>query len=320
MAHDHQHGQDHSKEHDHNHGITSNSKIEKGLKLAIILTFIFFVVELIGGQISGSLSLLGDAGHMLRDVFALMLSLGAVSLARKLPSKTRTFGYHRIEVLAAFVNGLFLIIVSLWIFVEAFHRYVEPEPIESGIMFIVAVIGLAVNVIIAFALHGSEDLNVRSAFIHVLTDLLSSVGVIIASVWIYFTGQTIVDPIIGFGIAILILASSIKIIKESIHILLEFTPKDIDFDEVVKDIQSVEGVDDVNNVHLWSLCSHINVIDAHIITSSASLKDVQAIKLNIKEKLLKYNVRHATLEFECEACEECIGECLMDNKIKKMEH
>ena len=311
---------DHNHDHSHSHGPVNGNNIEKGLKFAIVLTFIFFVIEIFGGLVSRSLSLLGDAGHMLRDVFALMLSLGAVSLARKLPSKTRTFGYHRIEVFAAFVNGLFLIIISFWIFIEAFQRYFEPEPIESGIMFVVAVIGLVVNIIIAFKLHGSHDINVRSAFIHVLTDLISSVGVIVASVIIYFTGQTIIDPIVGFGIAIFILVSSIKIIRESVHILLEFTPPDIDFDEVVRDIQSVEGVDDVNNVHLWSLCSHINVIDAHIITSKASLKDVQIIKANIKNKLLKYNVRHATLEFECEACEECVGECVLENKVKVIEH
>ncbi len=318
--HDHSESHGHSHSHNHNHGIGGSGNIEKGLKFAIVLTFVFFVVEIIGGFMSSSLSLLGDAGHMLRDVFALMLSLGAVGLARKLPSKTKTFGYHRIEVFAAFINGIFLIIISFWIFIEAFQRYFDPEPIESGIMFIVAVIGLIVNIIIAFSLHGSDDLNVRSAFIHVLTDLISSVGVIIASVWIYFTGQTIVDPIVGFAIAIFILVSSIKIIRESVHILLEFTPPGIDFDDVVKDIQSVKGVEDVNNVHLWSLCSHINVVDAHVLTNASDLHEVEQISKDIKAKLQKYNVKHATLEFECEACDECQNGCVIDSKVKVMEH
>jgi len=204
-----------------------NNTIKKSLKIAIVLTFVFFVVEVIGALISGSLSLLGDAGHMFRDVFALFISLSAVNIAEKLPTKTKTFGYHRIEIFAAFVNGILLIGISGWIFWEAYQRFFAPKPIESATMFIVALIGLLVNLYVAFKLRGSHDINVKSAFLHVFTDTLSSVAVIFASIWIFFTNQTIIDPILGTGIAIFILFSAFTIMEDSIHILLEFTPKNI---------------------------------------------------------------------------------------------
>jgi len=166
-----------------------NNNVEKSLKIAIILTSIFFVVEIIGGLISGSLSLLGDAVHMFRDVFALLISLSAINLAKKLPSRTKTFGYHRVEIFASFLNGILLLVVSGWIFWEAYQRFFTPEPIESITMFVVALIGLLVNLYVASKLHGSHDLNVKSAFVHVLTDTLSSIAVIFASIWIFFTNQ-----------------------------------------------------------------------------------------------------------------------------------
>lgn len=290
-----------------------NNTIEKSLKIAIVLTSVFFVVEVIGGLISGSLSLLGDAGHMFRDVFALFISLGAINIAKKLPTKTKTFGYHRIEIFAAFVNGILLIGISGWIFGEAYPRFFTPKPIESTTMFIVASIGLLVNLYVAFKLHGSHDLNVRSAFMHVLTDTLSSVAVIFASVWIFFTNQTIVDPILGMAIAVLILFSASTVIRDAIRILLEFTPKDINFDDVIKYIENVKGVQGVHNVHLWSLCSNINVMDAHIFTTESNMVKIEKIKKEIKKGLEKYNIKHATLEFECEECTE-------NGKIKKVKH
>ena len=289
------------------------NNVEKSLKLAIILTSVFFVVEIVGGLISGSLSLVGDAGHMFRDVFALAVSLSAMHIAKNLPSRTKTFGYHRMEILAAFVNGILLLGISLWIFWEAYKRFFEPRPIESVTMFIVALIGLLVNLYVALKLHGSHDINVKSAFTHVLADTLSSVAVIFASVWIFFTGQTVIDPILGSLIAALILFSAFAIIKDSIYVLLGFAPKNVKFDNVVKDIERVKGVDSIHNVHLWSLCSNINVIDAHIFTSEPSMGKIEIIKQKIKKNLEKYSIRHATLEFECE-------ECVENHKIKKMRH
>ena len=281
-----------------------NNNVEKSLKVAIVLTSVFFVVEVTGGLISGSLSLLGDAGHMFRDVFALFISLSAINIAKKLPTKTKTFGYHRIEIFAAFVNGILLVGISGWIFWEAYLRFLAPEPIESTIMFIVALIGLAVNLYVALKLHGSHDLNVRSAFLHVVTDAVSSMAVIVASVVIFFTGEVMVDSIIGAIIGVIVLYSSIGLLKESVRILLEFRPEDVDFDKIVEMIEEIDGVAGVHNVHIWSLCSHINVFDAHIYTTEPDMSRIEEMKRSIKERLEKFNIKHSTREFECEECKE----------------
>jgi cobalt-zinc-cadmium efflux system protein len=278
---------------------------ERTLKIAISVTFIFFLIEAAGGFFSGSLSLLSDAGHMLRDVFALLLSLVAISVARRIASKDRTFGYHRVEIFAAFINGLVLIGISIGIFYEAVGRLSNPAPINSSIMFVVAAIGLGANLAVALKLQGSHDLNVRSAFLHVLSDTISSLAVLVAAVVITFTGQTISDPILSMAIAVVILGSSILIIRDTVSILLQFTPRGIDLDQVVKDIFSVKGVDGVHNVHLWTLCSNINILDAHIYSCERDVTAIEAIKQEVKRRLETYQVRHSTLEFECEACMDC---------------
>jgi len=290
-----------------------NNNIEKSLKIVIVLTFVFFVVEVAGALASGSLSLLGDAGHMFRDVFALILSLGAIRIARKLPTKTKTFGFHRIEIFAAFVNGIMLLGICGFILYEAYHRFYTPVAIESTTMLAVAVVGLLVNSYAACRLHGSHDLNVRSAFLHVLTDLISSVAVIIAAVLIFFTDKTIIDPLLSIAIALFILYSASRIIGDSVRILLEFTPKSVDFSEVVGDIEKVRGVRGVHNVHLWSLCSNINVIDAHVFTEETDPVEIEKIKIEIKKNLQKFDIKHTTLEFEYE-------ECADNEEIKELRH
>jgi len=286
---------------------------EKYLKIAILLTSFYFIVEVIGGFFSGSLSLLGDAGHMLRDVFSLLITLGAIRIAKRLPSKTKTFGYHRVEILAAFINGFLLIGISIWIFWEALKRFIEPLPVNSPIMFFTALIGLIVNLYVTLKLHGSDDLNIRASFLHVFTDTLASIAVIFASVWIFFTGFTIVDPIFGGVIAMFVLFSAFIVIRSALNILLEFTPKDIDFDSLIKDIEEIEGIEGIHNVHLWSLCSNLNVIDAHVFTSITDMGKIESLKAKIKKELEKFNIKHSTLEFECK-------ECSRKDRIEKIEH
>jgi len=276
---------------------------QRRLKLAILVTFIFFLVEVAGGLISGSLSLLGDAGHMLRDVFALLLSLAAMTIAQELPTTTRTFGWHRLEILAALLNGVLLMAVSAFVMLEAYGRLLNPVAVGSLTMGLVAFAGLVVNLVVATTLHGSHDLNVQSAFLHVLGDLISSVAVIVAAVWICLTGQTFVDPLLGVAISLIILATSLPLIRETLWILLEFTPKGIDPDEVVSELLSVEGVEDIHHVHLWSLCSEINLFEAHILTEEPDLRGLDGLKREIRARLAKYGVRHSTLEFEYEKCE-----------------
>jgi len=294
----------------HNHAPGDDKVCEarlpmRSLKIAIVLTAVIFLAEVIGGLVSGSLALLGDAAHMLQDVVALFLSLGAIIIAGRLPTTSRTFGYHRVEIGAAVVNGILLIGVSVMIVNEALARFSNPCPIDSSVMFGVAVIGLAANLAAMYVLHGSHDLNIRSAFLHVLGDTLSSVAVIIAAIWIAFTGQTFVDPLLSIAIAILILVSSFSLLREAFRILLQFAPRDVDTEEVIREIESVAGVDGVHNVHLWSLCSNINVLDAHVYSCEMDLHKLEAIKQEIKQRLEKYRIRHSTLEFECCECGDC---------------
>ena len=278
---------------------------QRSLKLAIVLTAVIFLAEVVGGLVSGSLALLGDATHMLQDVVALLLSLGAIIIAGRLPSPSRTFGYHRVEIGAAVVNGFLLIVVSLMIANEALARFSHPRPIDSTVMFGVAVIGLAANLAAMYVLHGSHDLNIRSAFLHVLGDTLSSVAVIAVAIWIAITGQTFVDPLLSIAIALLILVSSFSLLREAFRILLQFAPRDMDTEAVIRDIESVAGVDGVHNVHLWSLCSNINVLDAHVYSCETDVHRLESIKEEIKHRLEKYRFRHSTLEFECCECGDC---------------
>jgi cobalt-zinc-cadmium efflux system protein len=277
----------------------------KSMKIALFITSAFFLVEIAGGLLSGSLALISDAGHMFSDLLALVLSLGAMTLALQLPTKERTYGYHRAEIFAAFINSLLLIGVSAGIIWEADNRLLNPAPVEGGLMLIVACIGLAANLCVVFLLHGSHNLNVRSAFLHVVGDTVSSVAVIAAAVWITFTGQVIVDPILSVIIAVLIVISAARILHETIGILLQFTPKSVDFDAVVADMTAVKGVVGVHHVHLWSLCSDINVLDAHVYTCERDVEKIEQIKQEIKENLKKYRILHSTLEFECNECEAC---------------
>ncbi len=287
--------------------------IEKNLKLAIGLTFIFFLVEVAGSLVSGSLSLLSDAGHMFRDVFALLLTLSAIVISRQLPTEQRTFGTHRVEILAALLNGVILLGISLLIMWEAVHLLAQPRPVRSGVMLVVAIVGFAVNLFIAFRLHGSHDINVKSAFLHVLTDTLSSVAVIVAAVIIFFTGFVLVDPILSLVISFVILVSAALLIRDSARILLEFTPKGTDPKKIAKDIEAVEGVEGVHNMHIWSLCSNINALDAHILTKQDSMEKVEHIKSEIKKKLERHGISHSTLEFECR-------ECMVNGALARLDH
>ncbi len=277
--------------------------IENKFKVAIALTAAFFVVELVGGFMSGSLSLVGDAGHMFRDVFALVFSFSAMRLAKKPATKRKTYGYHRVKIIAALTNGILLLAISGWILWEAYQRISTPEPVKGITMLIVAAIGLAVNLYVMFQLYGSNDLNIRSAFFHVFADMLSSVAVIAAGIWILATGNTIVDPIIGIGIAVFILISAVSVINESLHILLQFTPKHIDIDKVVEEIKKIKNVRGVHDVHIWSLASDINMADAHVHVKEVNWCEFEKIKREIKKIMeIKFDIKHVTLEFECDGC------------------
>ncbi|MDH7593151.1 MAG: cation diffusion facilitator family transporter [Methanomicrobiales archaeon] len=285
-------------------GNPSDRTPKRSLQIAIALTSVIFLAEVIGGLISGSLSLLGDAAHMLQDMVALLLSLGAIIVAERLPTPTRTFGYHRVEIGAAVLNGILLVAISLFIVRQAVMRLLVPSPVASQIMLPVAVVGLFANIAAMQVLHGSHDLNVRSAFLHVMGDTLSSIAVILAAVWIALTGQTIVDPLLGLAIASVILASSYPLLRDAIGILLQFAPRDIDAEEVAREMESVEGVGGVHNLHLWSLCAHIHVLDAHVYSCETDVLRLEEIKAEMKERLKRFGIVYSTLEFEWVECED----------------
>lgn len=283
----------------------SDDDYERLLKRAIVITVVFFLVEIIGGFVSGSLSLLSDAGHMLVDGLSLGISLGAITIAHQLPSKGRTFGFHRIEILAALVNGVILLILSGWILLEAYRRFLHPSSVNSTVMLWVAAVGLIANLVIAYSLYGSHDLNIQGAFLHVLGDTLSSIAVVVGALLISITGLLIIDPLLSAIIVVVLLSSTVSLIWESVTILLQFTPRDVDFDAMVRDIESVEGVDGVHNIHIWALCSHINVFDGHIYSCERNVSRLEGIKKEVKERLGRYNIQHSTLEIECEECQDC---------------
>lgn len=272
------------------------------LRDGVLVTLIFFAVEVAGGYYSGSLSLISDGGHMFIDASALLLSLAAIRAARSLPTKERTYGLYRAEILAAFFNGIFLIIMSGWILYAAFSRLASPRPVDSTMMLLVALAGLVANTYIAYRLHGSRNLNIRSAFLHVVGDALTSFAVIIAAVWIAVTGQTAADPILSAVIAIVILISAARVLWESIAILLQFTPRDLDYDRVIREMESVPGVEGVHDVHIWSLSSSIFVLDAHVYSCERDVSRIDQIKRDIKKRLEGLGILHSTLEFECEEC------------------
>jgi cobalt-zinc-cadmium efflux system protein len=285
-------------------------------KYAIILTSLTLVAEVIGGIWTNSLALLSDAAHVFLDLFALLLSLGAIKLSAYPVSDTRTFGWHRAEVFASFVNGVSVFLIALGIFYEAWGRLFQPEEVKSLPMFIIAFIGLAMNLVAASALHSHshDDLNVHSAFLHVIGDAAASVGVIIGGLIMYYTGWFVLDAVISIGIGFVIFWGSWRVIRESVHILLEGVPRGMTTAQVSDAIRTVEGVNEVHHLNIWTICSHILALSAHIDVEP-DFKGKQAGVLRRIEELLfeKFHISHTTLQVECTLCIEA-------PVIKEMRH
>jgi cobalt-zinc-cadmium efflux system protein len=276
-------------------------------KYAIILTLLTFLAEVAGGIWTNSLALLSDAAHVFLDLFALFLSLAAIKLAAYPASDTRTFGWHRMEVFASFINGSSVFLIAIGIFYEAWGRLFQPEEVKSVPMFIIAAVGLVMNLVAAGALHqhSHDDLNVRSAFLHVIGDAAASVGVIIGGLVIYFTGWYVLDAVISVGIGGVIFWGSWRVIRESVHILLEGVPRGMSIAEVTETIRGVEGVNDVHHLNIWTICSHILALSAHI-DMEPEYKTSQAEVLRRVEDILleNYHISHTTLQVECTMCIE----------------
>jgi cobalt-zinc-cadmium efflux system protein len=263
---------------------------------------VFTVVEIVGGIWTDSLALLADAGHMLSDNFALGLALLAVTLARRPSTPRRTFGFQRAEILAAFVNGLVLVLVSAWIVWEAAQRIGDPPEILGGWMLVVALVGLTVNAAAAWILirSGRESLNVEAAFRHVVADLLGSVGVLVAAVVIVTTGWTLVDPLVSIGIALLIVASAWTILRDSTSILMEETPSELDTNTVADAIVGVEGVTSVHDLHVWRITSGFDALAAHVLVGRD--EDCHGRRRQIERVLHdRFGITHTTLQVDHDA-------------------
>ena len=292
---------------EHTHGTLSLiSTNQRRLLVALSITGLMTIVELAGGLISNSLALIGDAGHMFTDTLALGLSLFALNLARRPASQTKTYGYYRAEILAALVNGTILILVSGYIFYEAYHRFVEPPEVRGGLMLIVAAIGLAANVVGISVLRsaGSRNLNVKGAFLHMWSDTVSSLGVIAAGAIILLTGRTIADPIISIIIGILILRGAGGLVWESVNILLEAVPKNLDVSRINDAVRKIKGVRDIHDVHLWAITSGMYAMSCHLLIEDQKVSNCTQIVEEVNETLSqKFGISHSTVQLECEECE-----------------
>lgn len=301
--HDHPHDHEHAG-HGHSHGHGADAR---RLGTALVVTATFMVVEIIGGLVSGSLALLSDAGHMASDVAALALSLFAVRFARRPATPERTYGFYRVEILAAFVNAAALLLLTLWILWEAYGRLSDPPEVQGGVMLAVAVAGLVANLVSAAVLHGGQQdsLNVRGAFLHVLGDLLGSVGAIVASLLVLGTGWTVADPIVSALIGLLILRSAWGLLLDSLNVLLEGAPKGLDVRAVRATLGGVPGVRGVHDLHVWAITAGQPVLTAHVEVAGGA--DHAEVLVHARRVLReRHGLRHVTLQPEAEGqlCED----------------
>lgn len=291
------------QKHRHDHELRHLS-IQK-LWMALAVNFIFLIVEVIGGLASNSLALLADAGHMLTDVAALLLAIIVAHLAEQVPTPKRTFGLLRAEVFGAFLNGAALVIIVGMIFREAWHRFGHLQVIDAPLMLVIAVLGLGANAGSAWILYGHrhENVNIKGAYLHMLADTLGSLGAIGAGAVIWLTGWTLIDPLVSVIIGVLILVGSINLISETVHILLEGTPEDVDYDEVKRALEDMEHIKEIHDLHIWTISSGVPSLSGHVRLYSecsdtmhwqSCLKKAQTM---LRER---FGIVHSTLQFEPE--------------------
>jgi cobalt-zinc-cadmium efflux system protein len=298
--------------HVHAPASSANKKMQNVLRFSLVLTLAYVVVTFIAGLRAHSLALISEAGHNVSDALALLLSFVAVYFQSRPATDAKTFGYQRAGVLAAFVNATTLLVLSVWIAIEALHRLAAPEAVQPRLMMYVAAAGVLMNGLIAILLSRvNTDVNIRSALIHMLGDTLSTAAVIFGGAAILFTGATWIDPALSLIIAALILWSSLSIVRETLNILLEGTPKGISLPEIRSTLQQIAGVEDVHDLHVWSLGSQSHALATHVtiadIPPSESALILDEIKLTLRDK---FQVHHTTIQFENVECEVAHG-CIM---------
>ncbi len=274
--------------------------------MALVITAVMMIAEVIGGLLANSLALLSDAGHMLTDTLALALSFFAMKFAELPATERKTFGFYRLEILAALVNGVVLVIVSLYIGYHAYHRIINPQPVEGELMLGVAALGLFVNIAGAMFLikHKKTSLNIRGAYLHIVGDALSSLGVIVGGIIILYTGWNIVDPILSIIIALGIIIGAAALVMESVHILLESAPSHISVAAVAAEMEKIKGVREAYHVHLWTITSGMYAMSAHVLIDDQLVSKSREILDDIRRLLSdRFKIFHSTIQLECEKCD-----------------
>jgi cobalt-zinc-cadmium efflux system protein len=311
QRHDDYHNHGNADGHDHgDHGAYDlrQQSVEgrKDLLIALSITLLMMIAEAIGGLLSNSLALLSDAGHMLTDNLALLLSFFALKFATMPATEKRTFGFYRLEILAALINGIILALISLYIIYHAYLRITNPQRVEGTLMLIVASIGLIANVIGAVILmkHSHANLNIRGAYLHILGDALSSVGVVIGGIVILYTGWYLIDPILSILISLVIIYGSWVLVKESVSILLESVPAHINIETVAAEICKIRGVREAYHIHVWTITSGVYALSAHILIDDQLVSLSRDLIDNVRDLLAdKFKILHSTLQLECERCD-----------------
>lgn len=294
MEHNHNHGHDHTQDHTHNAN-------KKTLLISFIIIASYMVVEVIGGFLTNSLALLSDAGHMLSDAISLGIALMAFTLGEKAADYSKTYGYKRFEILAAVLNGVTLLIIAIYIFYEAIQRWQNPPEVASTGMLIIALIGLLINILVAWIMMRGgdveENLNMRGAYLHVISDMLGSIGAIVAALLIMFLDWGWADPLASVIVAALILRSGYYVSKSGLHILMEGTPANVNIEEVIHIIQNTAGVESVHDLHVWSITSSLNALSCHaVVDKQMSIAESESLLQQIESDLCRQNIHHVTIQ------------------------
>ncbi|WP_045508295.1 cation diffusion facilitator family transporter [Bacillus amyloliquefaciens] len=287
----------------HNHTDGSNKKV---LLISFILITGYMIIEAIGGFLTNSLALLSDAGHMLSDSISLMIALIAFKLAEKKASHNKTFGYKRFEILAAVINGVALILISLYIIYEAIKRFSHPPEVATTGMLVISIIGLAVNILVAWIMLNGGDtknnLNIKGAYLHVISDMLGSIGAILAAILIIFFGWGWADPLASVIVAVLVLRSGYNVTKDAIHVLMEGTPENIDVTDIIHTIEETEGIQNIHDLHIWSITSGLNALSCHaVVDDQLTISESERILRKIEHELEHKGITHVTIQMETAA-------------------
>ncbi|UHA60862.1 cation diffusion facilitator family transporter [Metabacillus litoralis] len=292
-------GNDHG--HDHSHGAN-----KKTLLISFILITSYMVIEAIGGYITNSLALLSDAGHMLSDAISLGVALLAFTLGEKTANYSKTYGYKRFEILAAVLNGVTLVLIAIYIFYEAIQRFLNPPEVASTGMLIIAIIGLLINILVAWIMMRGgdveENLNMRGAYLHVMSDMLGSIGAIIAALLMIFFKWGWADPLASIIVAALVLRSGYYVTKSGLHVLMEGAPQNVDVNDVIQTIQNTMGIQGVHDLHVWSITSGLNALSCHaVVNDQMSIAECELLLNQIEHELEHKNIHHMTIQLETTA-------------------